>query len=248
MSSSKGYEKNIYMAMLAEQCNRFEEMTFFLEEMLEGRDGDLNSDERNLLSIAYKNSLTSRRTALRTVIAYETKEKKKDGSLFLGYIQEYRIKIETELTEMCEKVLASIDKNLLPKVKKEDVEAKVFYLKMKGDYNRYIAEYARDKAKEKVSQDALKAYEEATKYADELNDPIHPIALGLALNFSVFYYEVMGKHEKACDIAKAKLDSANTEMDKIEDLEDNENHRDALSIINLLRENLDMWKMETEDA
>ena len=85
---SKGYEKNVYMAMLAEQCNRFEEMTEFLEDMLKGREKDLNSDERNLLSIAYKNSLTSRRTALRTVIAYETKEKKKDNSPFLSYIQE----------------------------------------------------------------------------------------------------------------------------------------------------------------
>ena len=45
------YEKNVYMAMLAEQCNRFEEMVEFLENMLKKRDTDLNSDERNLLII-----------------------------------------------------------------------------------------------------------------------------------------------------------------------------------------------------
>lgn len=71
------YEKNVYIAMLAEQCNRFEEMVEFLEEMLKGRTQDLNSDERNLLSIAYKNNVTSKRTALRTVMAYELKEKKR---------------------------------------------------------------------------------------------------------------------------------------------------------------------------
>lgn len=114
---SKGYEKNVYMAMLAEQCNRFEEMTEFLEDMLKGREKDLNSDERNLLSIAYKNSLTSRRTALRTVIAYETKERKKDTSPFLTYIQEYRKKIEDELTKMCNNVLNTIDNNLLKELK-----------------------------------------------------------------------------------------------------------------------------------
>ena len=70
------YEKNVYMAMLAEQCNRFEEMTAFLEDMLKSREKDLNSDERKLLSITYKNSVTTRRTAMRTM-AYEQKEKRK---------------------------------------------------------------------------------------------------------------------------------------------------------------------------
>ena len=241
---SKGYEKNVYMAMLAEQCNRFEEMTEFLEDMLKGREKDLNSDERNLLSIAYKNSLTSRRTALRTVIAYETKEKKKENSPFLAYIQEYRKKIEDELTKMCNNVLSTIDSHLLKRA--EDAEAKVFYLKMKGDYNRYIAEYAQGDLKDKVSKAALEAYESASNDAKGLS-AIHPISLGLALNFSVFYYEVMGDHEKACSIAKDVLDIANKEMANVEDPEENENHRDALSIINLLRENLDMWKMEAEE-
>ena len=81
---SAKYEKNIYLAMLAEQCNRFDEMVQFLEDMLKSREKDLSNDERNLLSIAYKNSVSSRRTALRTIIAYETKEKKKETSTFLS--------------------------------------------------------------------------------------------------------------------------------------------------------------------
>jgi len=240
---SKGYEKNVYMAMLAEQCSRFEEMTEFLEEMLKSRDKDLNSDERNLLSIAYKNSLTSRRSALRTVMAYESKEKKKDSSSFLAYIQEYRKKIEEELTKMCNNVLTTIDNHLLKRA--EDAEAKVFYLKMKGDYNRYIAEYAQGDLKEKVAKEALSAYEGATENSKSLS-PIHPISLGLALNFSVFYYEVKNDSDYACKIAKDVLDLANKELTDVD--EENEQNKDALSIINLLRENLDMWKMEAEEG
>ena len=135
---SKGYEKNVYLAMLAEQCNRFEEMAEFLEQLLKGRDKDLNSDERNLLSIAYKNSVSSRRSAIRTIVAYEMKEKKKENSVSLPYIQEYKKKVEEELTKMCNNVIATIDNFLLKKA--EDDEARVFYLKMKGDYNRYVAE------------------------------------------------------------------------------------------------------------
>jgi 14-3-3 protein epsilon len=237
------YEKNVYIAMLAEQCNRFEEMVEFLEDMLKGRTQDLNSDERNLLSIAYKNSVTSKRTALRTVMAYELKEKKKENSNFLVFIQEYRKKIEDELTATCNGVLRSIDSHLLPRA--ADDEAKVFYHKMKGDYNRYVAEYAQGDLKESVGNAAAESYRLATESAKNLS-PIHPIGLGLALNYSVFFYEVLNNHEKACEIAKETLDVAQKELPKVED-EDNDECRDAISIINLLRENLEMWKIEAEE-
>jgi 14-3-3 protein epsilon len=239
---SAKYEKNIYLAMLAEQCNRFEEMVEFLEEMLKSRDKDLNGDERNLLSIAYKNSVSSRRTALRTIMAYETKEKKKDSSNFLPYIQEYRKKVEDELTKKCQNVIKAIDTQLLKKA--EDDEAKVFYIKMKGDYNRYIAEYAAGDLKTKVAEDALNAYNEASTIAKSL-PVLNPIALGLALNFSVFYYEVKNDHETACKIASEAIDKADKELPNID--EDAEENRDTVSIVNLLKENLEMWKSETDE-
>jgi len=73
---SERYEKQVYLAMLAEQCSRFEDMTEFLEEMVRNKKEDLSSDERNLLSIAYKNTISLRRQAVRTLLAYEMKEKK----------------------------------------------------------------------------------------------------------------------------------------------------------------------------
>ena len=149
------YEKNVYLAMLAEQCNRFNEMVSFLEDLLKQREKDLNSDERNLLSIAYKNSISSLRSALRTIIAYENKEKKKENSSFLPYIQEYRKKIEDELTKKCKNILNVINNDLIKKAENDD-EAKVFYIKMKGDYNRYIAEYAEDELKKRSYRRCIK--------------------------------------------------------------------------------------------
>ena len=228
--------------MLAEQCTRFEEMVTFLEDLLSSRDKDLNSDERNLLSIAYKNSVSSRRTALRTIIAYETKEKKKETSNFLPYIQEYRKKVEEELFAKCKNVIKVIDTQLLKKA--EDDEAKVFYIKMKGDYNRYIAEYASDDLKTQVAEDALNAYNEASTIAKNLG-VLNPIALGLALNFSVFYYEVKNDHDTACKIATEAIEKADKELPNID--EDADENRDTVSIVNLLEENLEMWKSENED-
>ena len=239
---SAKYEKNIYLAMLAEQCNRFDEMVQFLEDMLKSRDKDFSNDERNLLSIAYKNSVSSRRTALRTIIAYETKEKKKETSTFLPFIQEYHKKVQDELNKTCQNILNVIDQTLLKRA--EDAEAKVFYSKMKGDYNRYIAEYASDDLKTQVAEDALNAYNEASTIAKNLG-VLNPIALGLALNFSVFYYEVKNDHDTACKIATEAIEKADKELPNID--EDADENRDTVSIVNLLKENLEMWKSENED-
>jgi 14-3-3 protein epsilon len=235
------YDKHVYLAMLAEQCGRHEDMVGFLEELIKTRDNDFNTDERNLISIAYKNSINSKRTALRTIIAYENKEKKKDNSTFLSHIQEYKKKTEEELTKACNQVLSSIDQYFLKRASED--EAKVFYLKMKGDYYRYIAEYAHGENKENASNNALDSYKQASEFAKNLS-PINPIALGLALNLSVFYYEIMNDKSLACDIAKKTLDLADKELNVIDSGEDN---NDILSIVNLMRENLEMWKFEGEE-
>jgi len=171
------------------------------------------------------------------------KKKKKETSTFLPYIQEYKKRVEDELTKMCNNVITVVDTHLLKKA--EDNEAKVFYLKMKGDYNRYIAEYASGDLKTKVCDSALTSYKEATEAAKALST-IHPITLGLALNFSVFHYEAMSDHETACKIAKTTLENANKELPQNVDEED-EQYRDAMSIINLLKDNLEMWKNEGEE-
>ena len=86
-------------------------MVQFLEDMVKQRDKDLNSDERNLLSIAYKK--LNLRSAVRTIMAYETKEKKKENSTFLPYITEYKKKVEDELTKICQGVLKTTDDQLI---------------------------------------------------------------------------------------------------------------------------------------
>ena len=68
---SEKYEKQVYLAMLAEQCTRYEDMMSFLEDMVKTKTEDLTSDERNLLSIAYKNTISLDRQAIRTLLAYE---------------------------------------------------------------------------------------------------------------------------------------------------------------------------------
>lgn len=73
---------------------------------------------------------------------------------------------------------------------------------MKGDYFRYLAEVANGDARKAVVDDSQKAYQDAFDIAKSSMQPTHPIRLGLALNFSVFYYEIMSSPDKACQLAK----------------------------------------------
>jgi hypothetical protein len=118
-------------------------------------------------------------------------------------------------------------------------ESKAFFQKMIGDYYRYAAESAPADQLEKVKNGALMGYNEADKLAKELN-PCNPIRLGLALNFSVFQYEVLKDHKRALELGEAALTEA---LEKIDDV-DEETFRDAKSIIELLKENLSLWKEE----
>ena len=63
------YENQVYLAMLAEQCSRYEDMMSFLEDMVKTKTEDLSSDERNLLSIAYKNTISLDRQAYKNIIS-----------------------------------------------------------------------------------------------------------------------------------------------------------------------------------
>merc|ERR1712080_665188 len=114
-----------------------------------------------------------------------------------------------------------------------------FFYKMIGDYYRYVAESAHDSTLEEVKNGALQGYTQADTLSKGLN-ACNPIRLGLALNYSVFNYEVMNDHKKACELGETALTEA---LEKIDDV-DEETFRDAKSIIELLKENLSLWKEE----
>merc|ERR1711862_58164 len=106
----------------------------------------------------------------------------------------------------------------------------------------YVAESAAEDKIQQVRDGALQGYSEASTHATSLN-ACNPIRLGLALNYSVFQYEVMNDHKKACELGDSALTEA---LEKIDDV-DEETFRDAKSIIELLKENLSLWKEEEGD-
>merc|ERR1712021_135474 len=148
--------------------------------------------------------------------------------------------VEAELNDICGKILALLDKNLIPKA--SSGESKVFYQKMKADYYRYQAEYTDGDNKAKAAESARAAYEEAQKVAEKDLAVTHPIRLGLALNYSVFQYEVLNNPDEACKMARTAFEDAIAELDNVAE----DSYKDSTLIMQLLRDNLTLWTSDQD--
>ncbi|OXA57571.1 14-3-3 protein zeta isoform X2 [Folsomia candida] len=232
-------EELVQRAKLAEQAERYDDMAAAMKSVTE-TGVELSNEERNLLSVAYKNVVGARRSSWRVISSIEQKTEGSERKQQMA--REYREKVETELREICQEVLQSLlDKFLIPKA--SNAESKVFYLKMKGDYYRYLAEVATGDTRNAVIEDSQKAYQEAFDIAKSKMQPTHPIRLGLALNFSVFYYEILSSPDRACHLAKMAFDEAIAELDTLNE----DSYKDSTLIMQLLRDNLTLWTSDTQN-
>jgi len=225
-------------ARLAEQAERYDDMANYMKKVTlaakEAGAEELSADERNYLSVAYKNVVGARRSSWRVIGSIESKTEQ--GTLKQKQTAEYKEKIEKELTGICQEVLDLIVDVLYPMADKD--ESKVFYLKMKGDYYRYLSEVAKDP--DRTVKSSEEAYTDAMKIAQDSLSSTHPIRLGLALNFSVFYYEIMNEGSEACKLAKEAFDEAISKLDDIHQ----DTYKDSTLIMQLLRDNLTLWTAE----
>merc|ERR1712226_1027943 len=118
-------------------------------------------------------------------------------------------------------------------------ECQVFYLKMIGDYYRHLTEaFPKDDYKGSCN----KYYTDAMELAKQALDATHPTRLGLALNFSVCYYEILEEPTKACQLAKSAFDEAIEKLDSLNDV----SYRDSTLIMQLLRDNLTIWNQSDD--
>jgi len=169
----------VFMARTSETAERYDDMCKFLRELVKLTDVkklDLTVEERNLLSVAYKNVIGARRASWRTLNVDE----RKDDPLIL----EYKKQVEKEMDDICKDVLDLLENVLVKNSVKED-ESRVFYLKMTGDYYRYLAEFVSDKG---YDQRAAHFYSEAMVIAEktpEAHTPnptwVGPELLGLSV-------------------------------------------------------------------
>lgn len=226
----------IQLAQTAESAERYEDMRQFMKACVElvkknkkddAKSGEmLEAIERNLLSVAYKNVVGGLRSSWRAGTGGDENEEFK---------KQYNKLIENELEIVIGEILGLLE-TLAEDAKGAKNETEVFYLKMTGDYHRYMAEFSDGDKGEMHKAKTEEFYEEAMEVAKNLPET-HPTRLGLALNFSVCYYEILKKKKEACDLAKSAFDGAIQQLDTLND----SSYKDSTLIMQLLRDNLTLW-------
>jgi len=231
---------SLALAKLAEQAERWDDVIKQLKSIISYSDARLSMEERNLLSIAYKHVTGTLRTSWRTVEGIEKQEINNGRASHReqALIRRQREKIELELADACKDLLDLLDRQLVPAA--EPGEERVFYLKMQGDYYRYLAEFARRQDRERSAQLALEAYKASYKHAFSTLPSWHPTRLGVALNFSVYFHDVCGSPDRACHLAKHAFDEAVGAMHATPE----HTFRDSLMILHLLRDDIILWSAE----
>ncbi|XP_025073749.1 14-3-3 protein zeta [Pogonomyrmex barbatus] len=227
-------EELVQRAKLAEQAERYDDMASAMKAVTE-TGVELSNEERNLLSVAYKNVVGARRSSWRVISSIEQKTEGSERKQQMA--KEYREKVEKELREICYDVLVSEHQLLLFCLSKTGCLWN--NLERLGILRKCV--YAL-KNWETVVDDSQKAYQDAFEISKSKMQPTHPIRLGLALNFSVFYYEILNSPDKACQLAKQAFDDAIAELDTLNE----DSYKDSTLIMQLLRDNLTLWTSDTQ--
>ncbi len=224
------------LAQVAEIAERYEDAGKYIEELIKKKKEDLSKDERNIFYNSYKYIINSKRCELRCTNLLEEKEKR-HSSQYIPLVTNFKNILESEITETCRNVINLINNYLLKRSLSD--ESKIFYLKMKGDYYRYLCEILPLSENQVYVEECEKSYKEANDLAQ--NFPwINPIRLGLSLNFCVFYYEIKKNSSQAVKLGKEAIKGAKKQFDKIKEEED----KDTAMTLQTLKENILIWEKE----
>jgi len=267
--SKKKEDDLITLTTIADRAERYEDMCAFLKQAIISKSADtrqkaLTDPQMNMLSVCYKNVVGNLRSQWR-LLSQETADREEPEEKAIT--KKFQTLIAAELQEKCDDILSLLQNELLPVAKKaadeatndgklkpeqdqldmESVHQQVFYLKMAGDYYRYICEFVdkttEEKEYKKAQDQAEKYYKDALAIAEVYLSQTNPTRLGLALNASVCYYEILGKPQKACQLAKKAFDEAIQKLDTLNDV----NYKDSTLIMQLLRDNLTLWTSEADE-
>jgi len=252
ISSMDGDKKLEALSQAAEAAERYEDMVDVMKALVNNKintNDPLSSDLRNLLSVAYKNVVGAKRSSWRML------NEEMSFDIKAEILTSYKKQVETELEACCTEVLGLLKElakqNRDRLLAAEDAEAdtkielsecQVFYLKMIGDYYRYLTEAFR--TNEEYKKNCNDFYGEAMDLAKAHLEATHPTRLGLALNYSVCHYEILEQKEEACKLAKEAFDEAIEKLDSLNDA----SYKDSTLIMQLLRDNLTIWNQNDDDA
>ena len=241
MFEGKKYNQNDYLFLikLFGTTENYADMLKAMNKYIEFNPKLLN-EEKKLLCDAYKNVVSDKRNSLNILsnlsLKEESKQTNKDHEILI--IKE---KIQSELKTIFQDNHSILDRYLIPNA--QDSESQILYMKLKADYYRYHCEFAEGEEFEEASNNARKMYKEAIDLAEKELPFYNVIRLGLILNYSVFEYDIMDNKNEAYEIALKTYNESMKILDDVEKKRASEN----LLLIQLMKENINLWSNEIEE-
>ena len=190
----------------------------------------LTPEDEATISVVTKTRVDALRRARRIICAVEEREENKAKVSRVIALRGFKGKIEEELAGLLNQFISAIDNSFSTHPTSEP--SRILFLKMKADYCRYLAEIQRMPV-----QQVQAAYVQAYDAARQALGPAHPLRTGIALNYSVFFYEIVGNHESAIQIAKSAYDEGITAARTLPIDEKD----DATEVLNLISSNIKNW-------
>jgi len=258
-SSTNANETRVLVmrAKLAERAYRYDEMKTIVDKIAIEKKGQLTNEERRLLLAAWRHVTTRLRKSLQVVEASQNDAPVKGNEVLSDILSSYATKLEEKLQALCQNCIKILREHRYPYVaicddqKGEEsnstVESRALYLKLLGDYNRYQAAFQDGEIFHKSTMAAKSSYEAALEASKKLK-VTNVVRLEVALNFSVFFYNILNSPDKASEVAKEAYDMAATTMKSDEGLRNDSSGSNVKRIMQMLRENLRTWTDSAADG
>ena len=241
MFEGKNYNENNYLFLtkLFNCSENYPDMVKAINKYIE-LNPKLSKEENKLLCNAYKNVVSDKRNSLQILLNYAKKEESKPVNK-LYEISIIKEKIISELKEIFKEIHSMLDRYLIPNA--QDSESKILYMKLKADYYRYHCEFAEGEEFEEISNNARKMYKEAFDLAEKELPLYNEVRLGLVLNYSVFEYDIMDNKNEGLEMASKIYNDTMKILDDVEKKRSSDN----LLLIQIIKENINIWSNETEE-
>ena len=231
--------KSLYLATILENAGKHEEAMKYMEEIAKSKKNDLSIEEINLLTISFNNQITKKLNQIKILNKVIAKDEL-TNSKYLKTDTNIRDIIQRDINDICNKMINLCDNYLLNKTEKN--ETKILYLKLRGQYYRYLSDVLENEQQKDANKNAINSFNEAFELIDNLS-VTNPIRLGFILNYAIFQYEFLDDIDTALKIAKENFEIGINQLEKVND---NNEYQNASSILMLLKQNIDMWNNEKE--
>jgi 14-3-3 protein epsilon len=233
----EAFDKAYYLASVCIRFEKYEDAVRYVDEMVKLKESEFSDDERNVIVTSYKYFIAEKRTAWRNMYQIEIKEQ--NTKLMMNEIKSV---YEESIVKSCERFIALITNYIFNNVKTDQNVA--LFLRVKADHYRYMAEITNAQTLFNNKQSAFQIYKQAYEISNKL-DSLDVIKLSIALNYSVFLYEILNKRINAIFYAKEALARALIQLKGFtaEEISD-EKFRESLNIIEIMNSNVHAWYKE----